>query len=296
LAIYILLFPEPAINAASFGLVLWYKQLLPSLLPFAILSYIFVETGILDSFTKMLHRLIKWFYPISSAGIYPLLAGFLFGFPLGSRILSQLVKNNKMDYEEGNRLFAICNHMSPVFVSSFILNTSLKRPDLILPTYAVLYLPPLVYYRITTKRPAEKDMDSRTKNTASGSQINFKIIDAGIMSGFETMTKLGGYIILFAIIAQLTTVLPIANPLIRYFIIGITEITNGITTIAAARIPFEWKYGMIVFCTAFGGWSGFAQTSSMTKEVGFSMGYYLKTKLLLSTISAALAAGLLTLI
>lgn len=289
LVIYILLFPDQAIKAASFGLVLWYTRILPTLLPLTILSYIFVESGILNSFTSLLHKGVKWLIPISNAGMYPLIAGFLFGFPLGSKITAQMVGNGQMDYEEGNRLFPICNNISPLFISSFILHTSLGKPELTLPTYLLLYAPPLVYFKLTAPRNKTSNAFVNTKNAAPRSQINFKIIDAGIMSGFETLTKLGGYIVLFAILAQLTTVIPLKNPMLSCFLVGITEITNGIAYIAKTTFSFETKYLLMVFCTAFGGLSGFAQTASMTKEAGFSMGNYLKTRIICSISSLILA-------
>lgn len=301
LVLYILFFPKSAIDAASFGLVLWYTRMLPTLLPFAILSYIFVASGILNTMTDSLHKLLKLIFPISAAGVYPLIAGFLFGFPLGSRITAQMLEQGKMTPEEGNRLFAICNNISPVFITGFILTTSFQRPDLKALTLLILYLPPLIYYMaegwyshtrkkglppISETVPASGSM---TKKAASRSQINFKIIDAGIMSGFETLAKLGGYIMLFAIFAQMTTYIPLHNDLLQCFLVGITEITNGIACISASALPFRTKYLLMILCTAFGGLCGIAQTASMVKEAGFSMGNYVKTKLICSLASAILA-------
>ena len=291
LVLYILLFPGSAMKAASFGLVLWYTRLLPTLLPFSILSYIFVASGLLNSITAVLHRGLKYLLPVSPAGIYPLLAGFLFGFPLGSRITAQMVEQNTLDYKEGNRIFAIANNISPVFISGFTLRTALSRPDLFALTLAILYLPPIVYFilhtRITIKSP---DFPAHpSKKAAPRSQINFKIIDAGIMSGFETLTKLGGYILLFAIFSEMIAGLPLMSELSRCLLSGLIEITNGTNRIAASSMPFDTKYMLVIACTAFGGLSGVAQTASMTKEAGFSMGSYVKTKLLLSLTSALLA-------
>lgn len=289
LTFYILLFSESAIKAASFGLVLWYTKMLPTLLPFAILSYIFVSTGLLNGITTALHKIIHPFLPISSAGIYPLIGGFLFGFPLGSKISSQMVTEGTLDYWEGNHLFSVCNNISPVFINGFILNTSLKRPDLCGITLLIIYLPPLLYYIIDSLFYQNKMRYSFTKKAASRSQINFKIIDAGIMSGFETLTKLGGYIMIFAIFAQMTTCIPLKNEIFRCLLIGFTEITNGITYISSGNLPFHTKYLLIVFCTAFGGLSGVVQTASMIKEAGFSIKKYIKTKVICSFASLVLA-------
>lgn len=290
LVFYILCFPKDAIQAASFGLVLWYTKMLPTLLPFAILSYIFVASGLLDTPCRLLHSCIKWLIPVSREGVYPLFAGFLFGFPLGSKITAQLVEEGRMSYEEGNRLFAICNNISPVFISGFILQTSLKRPDLTAKTLLILYLPPLLHFIVTTRFFSKTNgFVPPQKKAAPRSQISFKIIDAGIMSGFETLTKLGGYIMLFAILAQMTTSLPFGNPVIKSLLVGITEITNGVAAISGSALPFASQYPLIIFCTAFGGLSGLAQTASMVRNAGLSMSAYIRTKVLCSLASAALA-------
>lgn len=293
LVLYILFFPEPAIAAASFGLMLWYSKMLPTLLPFAILSYILVSSGLLNNAATVLHKPLARILPISVAGIYPLFAGFLFGFPLGSRITAQMVVQGQMNREEGNRLFAVCNNISPLFISGFILSDTLRRPDLKAVTLLLLYLPPLLWLWLEQKlhpvRVCKLKQALQTEKAASRSQINFKIIDAGIMSGFETLTRLGGYIMLFAILAQMTTCIPSLPKPASCMLIGLTEITNGIAAISSTDLPFTIKYPAIVACTAFGGLSGLAQTASMTKEAGLSMRYYVKVKLFLSLVSAALA-------
>lgn len=298
LALYILFSPADAIKAASYGLLLWYSKMLPTLLPFAILSYIFVAAGLLDRPCKVLHRCLKGILPVSSEGIYPLFAGFLFGFPLGSRITAQLVEEGRMSAVQGNRLFPVCNNISPVFISGFILSASLKRPELTGITLLILYGPPLAFFILQGKlfplkgQAGANPVPARSllqKKAASRSQINFKIIDAGIMSGFETLTKLGGYIMLFAILAQMTTSLPFGNPFLKSLLVGVTEITNGIACISGSGLPFARKYLLTVFCTAFGGLSGLAQTASMVRAAGLSMAAYIRTRVLCSLASTALA-------
>ena len=63
--------------------------------------------------------------------------------------------------------------------------------------------------------------------------MNFKIIDAGIMNGFETLTRLGGYIMLFSMIASMLQALPTSR-MVRLIAIGLTELTNGIQLLDGA--------------------------------------------------------------
>lgn len=284
---YILAFPEDSVHAASIGLNLWYENMLPTLLPFSILSYILIHSGILDSFARFIHRFVGKFFPISSAGIYPLTAGLLFGFPMGSKITADLVQSGKMTREEGGRLFCACNNISPMFVGSFILSESLRMPGLRLATYLILYIPPLVLYMLWNRKQQFCTPKEYSKTKAAS--MNLQLIDAGIMNGFETLAKLGGYIIMFAILAQMTTVLPISNPVLKCLLIGFTEITNGISYTAGQQLDFSLAYPLMVSFTAFGGLSGFAQTASMVKDSGFSMMPYLQMKILGTAVSFGLS-------
>ncbi len=287
---YILIFPQESVSAAALGLNLWYEKMLPTLLPFSILSYLVIHSGILDGFTLMLHRVLKHLFPVSSAGIYPLVAGLLFGFPMGSKITSELVLAGKITREEGQRLFCVCNNISPMFISSFILNDCLRRPDLRTTSYLILYGPPLILYMLMNSRrsftsPVNGNFPKKTTS------MSFQIIDAGIMNGFETLAKLGGYIMLFAILAQMTMLLPLSNPVLKCIFIGFTEITNGISCTAEQNMTIQTAYPLMMAFTAFGGLSGFAQTASMVKGTGFSMVPYVRMKLF-GTVTAFILAFL----
>ncbi len=286
--LYILVFPQEAVQAAALGLGLWQEKLLPTLLPFSILSYILIHAGILDGLARTLHRPLRNILPISSAGVFPLAAGMLFGFPMGSKITAELVESEKMTLEEGQRLYCACNNISPMFISSFILNDCLGRPGLRLPTYFILYAPPLALYMLQNwNRRFSSPLEGTQKKPAS---MNFQIIDAGIMNGFETLAKLGGYIVMFAILAQMAALLPLKAPLAKCLLIGFTEITNGAAYTARQGLDFQTAYPLLMAYAAFGGLSGLAQTSSMVKNAGFSILPYIWTKALSAMLSFALAS------
>ena len=166
-----------------------------------------------------------------------LLTGFLFGFPMGSKNCAELLKAGKLEKEEADLLFIITNNISPVFISSYILCQELNTPSLIGISYLILYLPPLILGAFWCRFFSRSGKTAgQEKTPTSGSQMNFKIIDAGIMNGFETLTRLGGYIMLFSIFASILTELPLCLP-IKTLLIGITEITNGIHQLPSSGYP-----------------------------------------------------------
>lgn len=303
---YILIFPQDAVAAAANGLTLWYEKILPTLLPFAILSYILIHSGYLQYINRIFAPILCRLFPVSDNGAFILLSGFLFGFPMGSKNCAELLKCGKIDKKEADVLFVITNNISPVFISSYILCQQLQMPSLIIISYLVLYLPPLVIgefllHKVSHERCRLRQNPSprgahitghffceAKKMPASGSQMNFKIIDAGIMNGFETLTRLGGYIMLFSMIASITQKLPLSSQT-RLLLTGIAEITNGINLLPASIESIQWQYILAMTFTAFGGLSGIAQTSSMIKDTGLSLKNYCILKLLLTGCSLFLA-------
>lgn len=274
---FMLIDPVNGMNGVKSGLILWYDRVLPALLPFSIISYILVATNNLAIFSRILHPFIKKLIPVSPAGVYPLLAGFLFGFPLGSKIISQLFETEQLDRQEAQILLSVCNNISPVFITGYMVHQCIGADCYMIPSLICIYLPSLLLGSIWLRRI--KAESPYKKNEASRSQITFKIIDAGIMNGFETLLKLCGYIVIFSILCQPLILLQNKIPLLSLGISGLLEITNGVSYIGDCDLKTSWTFLLCNTFTAFGGLSGIAQTSSMISDTSLSMNSYLKDKI-----------------
>lgn len=291
---YILFFPKDAVNAAANGLMLWYEKVLPTLLPFAVLSNILIDSNYLQYLNRILAPLLRRLLPVSDNGAFVLLSGFLFGFPMGSKNCAQLLKNGGITRQEAEILFVVTNNISPVFISSYILQQQLRMTKMTLISYLILFGPPLVLGFVRLRRQIPKQTRQTApylhKKPASGSQMNFKIIDAGIMNGFETLTRLGGYIMLFSMLSSILPKLPLPE-VFGICLTGITEITNGIALLGNSGHSSGLRYILAMAFTAFGGLSGIAQTSAMVKDTGLSIKSYCIQKLLLGAVSTVLACA-----
>ena len=115
------------------------------------------------------------------------------------------------------------------------------------------------------------------------------------MDGFETLTRLGGYIMLFSMISSMFRLLPLPETT-KLMLTGLTEITNGIKAASQSPLTPACRYLLAMTFTAFGGCSGLAQTSSMIKGTGLSIKKYGIFKLLMTLITAVLAWSVVTLV
>ena len=300
LTAYILLYPADAVNASRNGLMLWYEKVFPTLLPFAIISNVLIHSGYMDALTKHLTKYFRFFMPVSGEGVFILCSGFLFGFPMGSKNCAELLKANKIHPKEAELLkankihpkeaeilFYITNNISPVFIGSYILLQQLQLTGMFGISIFILYVPALILGMLLLHRKKE---ENRQKKTASQSQITFKIIDAAIMNGFETLVRIGGYIMLFSILISLVEKLPLPKPVL-ILLENVLEITNGINCLTNTDWSIQTKYILAMTATAFGGLSGIAQTSSMVKGTSLSMKKYCLVKLFLTLCTFLLAVA-----
>lgn len=116
----------------------------------------------------------------------------------------------------------------------------------------------------------------------------FAALDGCIIDGFATITKIGGYVILFSMLSAFFMRLPLPEA-VSALLCGALEITGGIHKICAGSLPAVQKTALTIGLTAFGGISGILQTKSVTLGSGLSIRYYVIVKL-----AQGICAGLLT--
>lgn len=292
--LFLLKEPQIAMEGARFGLLLWAKQLLPSLLPFLILTQLLIRSGYLTRISERLHL---------PQSCFVLFAGTLFGFPMGCKLTTDLYARGQLSKKDASLLFVIANQMSPAFVGGYILSETLHQPQMIPVTYAILYLPSLCYGLLMLMLHHHRPSDHTqlpdvilTKKSTSGLQMNFAILDAGIMNSFETMLKLGGYVMLFAVITHMCQHFLAAFPLISTLIASLLEITGAVSVLNNAIHSAYLKYIAVLTATAFGGCSGIAQTASLIHADDLpeqlSMKSYICGRLCIAGITAILATAL----
>ena len=297
---FLLLNPEEALKGSQSGLLLWAQSVLPVLLPFFILSRLLISLDGLTPLTRILSPVTRRLWGLSPMGSYALLLGFLCGYPMGAKVTRDLILDQKISAQEGQYLLLFCNNVSPAFLLGFCMNEHLKAPQLIPLTLGLVYGLPLLlalfWRRGRRFEPViQTNFFKGKQKQASGFQISFKIVDACIMDGLESILKLGCYILLFSIMARFAALLPWPNSLYCGIAIGALEITNGVSAVCQLNLPLGIRYLTVLGFVIFGGCSGIAQTDSMLSGSGLSIKSYVKAKLI-TALLAVFLAFLLTLL
>lgn len=287
--------PNVVVEASKSGILIWFQQILPALLPFTIISSILLKSNFLDSFKGNANII---------AIVITMICGFVFGFPIGAKLSSDFYKNHMLSEKQATLLAIMTNNFSPMYVCGFALPLLFGTNQPLTATYALLYLLPLVlvtiyliatYMRestlwnnnITTCCNSSKIESQRIKSNkpldiSHDFHLNMQILDDSIINGFLSLIKICGYIVFFSIVAQIFTNLWTNPPFILDFLLKNLEISNGISLLSQNTYSKNTKYVLVIQLLSLGGLSGMAQTASFLESSGLSTYKYIIGKVILS--------------
>ena len=142
--ILMLFFPKLVFAGAKEGLLLWFNSALPTLLPFMILSNLLIKTHSADWVVRVTGPLFRHIFHISDYGSFAAVTGFLCGYPMGSKVTSDLLTEGKISLTEAQYLLSFCNNASPGFIISYVVLQNLKQEQLLVPSLAILTVSPIL--------------------------------------------------------------------------------------------------------------------------------------------------------
>lgn len=280
LFVCMLISPKAVFNGASEGLLLWFQIILPTLFPFIIITNLLLYTDSIHYISKAFGRILCHIFKVSENGSFAVIVGFLCGYPMGAKVTADLMTSGYITEDEGRYLLSFCNNTSPVFILNFIVWKTLGREDLLIPSLFILLGTPMMLSFIFRRFYLGKGnrFQDLKKNRQSRKSWNFRIMDTCIMDSFETIVKVGGYIILFSVILSLVQSCP-WQPALFQVLLPSLEVTTGIALIGKSDIPFALQYSAIMGLTSFGGICAVAQTQCMIQKTQLSIISYIIEKL-----------------
>lgn len=301
-----------SLTYAELGLDLWFHKMIPSLLPFMILSGIMVRLNLTEKMSMAVYPAVGPLYRVRKNVCYCMLLGFLCGFPMGARVTADLRERNLLTAREAQYLLAFCNNIGPVYFCSFVLPLLGRR--LVFPYLFGMYGIPLLYgllLRYTVYRDIgvtfqKTGILSRFNKAYTGGQnrtelhscelyshelhsqelpsrkqsLWLRILNAteqSVQASLQSILVLGGYMILFNLMNLIPHVL-FGRPMELFG--PILEITGGLGMLKTS-LPL---YSLLAL--SFGGLSCIAQTYSCIKNTDLSLADYIFHKVILTLLNA----------
>ena len=301
LFILMLLFPEAVFAGASRGLLLWFQTVLPTLLPFMILSSLLIQTRAIDWLVRLTAPVLCRFFRVTAYGSFVILAGFLCGYPMGGKVTSDLLDSGDISFGEAGYLLSFCNNASPIFIISYVVLQNLHNRAFIFPALTILTASPVLSsflfrrFYITPGQQAQYNgrgtsVHVKKETSAAASPVRHgSLMDTCIMNAFEALTKVGGYIMLFSVLLSLAGLLPVSGIWFHDILLPSLEMTNGIAVICGSHLSENLTFLLCMICTSFGGFCAAAQTKCMIAGSGLSVFPYIIEKLVTAFVTSLLS-------
>lgn len=285
----LLLLAEPglAVQGASQGLALWGSVVLPTLLPFMLCTGVIAALDGVELLTRPVSPLLRRALGLSPAGSFTLVSGLLCGYPMGAKTCSDFLREGRLSPREAQILLAVCNQPSPMFLMGYVMGRLRLSgwPEGTAPLLLLsIYLPLIPLALLSRRRWSPANEGPSPLPLSPAAPFSF---DNHMMSCFEAMVKIGGYIMLFSMAARYADSLPWGFPALKAAFLGFLEITTGIQAISQS-VPGPAGLCLTAAAAAFGGLSGIFQTKSVLTCPLLSIRRYALYKLLHSALSAGL--------
>lgn len=108
--------PAAAAESVRRGLALCSSVIIPSLLPFFVLSGLISALGLPQLLSRAAERPMRALFGVSGLGCVPFVLGLTGGYPVGAAAVAGLVRSGELSAREGERLLPFCNNTGPAFI------------------------------------------------------------------------------------------------------------------------------------------------------------------------------------
>jgi len=307
--VFLILNPTEMISAAKDGLQLWFNQVLPTLLPFAVGANLLAGLGFIHFIGVLTAPVMMPLFKVPGAGAFALLTGFTSGYPMGAKAVAHLRETNQIRQDEAQRLIAFSNNAGPLFVVGFIgagLFNSVKLGYVMLISHiiAALIIGLATRFFFLSKSPSQA-------TTSSGLSQAFKAyrkfqnsyykgfgqaLGTSIKNAMESMILIGGFIIVFCVVIKVLETAGLffvlnffyANddyPWLTGLVAGLLEVANGAKMIAQGSPPNPASLAVTAALISFGGFSIHGQTAHFIRHTDIQFMPYLAAKCLQALIA-----------
>lgn len=265
-ALIILLFLQPGVahKGALEGMRIFTTALLPYLLPYLVITQLFIRSK--NSFLNTMNKYKMYLniYLLSAIG----------GFPSGAAVITSLKDIGTLNKNNASWLLAICHAPSPMFVIGFvgieIFHAEIAGIKLLIIIHAVnlvfllvfIVLSPPIHPSTHIQKPSESPFQESIKETY---QILLLIGTTVIF--FTTVS--------FIVFESVKEILPNISPTLLVFVASLFEMTGGISLAGemlsgSALLPL-----VVAFIIAFSGISIHMQIIVLAQKANISIRKYI---------------------
>ncbi len=272
--------PERYANAFFDGVVVWTKNILPTMFPYLFLSKILIDLNCLDFISNKTAPVISRIFnaPKSSSNVF--IVSLLCGYPIGAKLTNDLYDKGLVTTNNCYKIATFCSTASPVYIIATIGAKLFKNFDCAI-IILVSHLLSTILNGIIFKN---KFVDTFSPLIKPNKETN--VLSNAMYSSLLSILSICGFVAFFYMICDMiTSFLPLTfmlnNRVLIAVIFGIIEMTNGcnsLSTLPIGILPTVLCAGIV----SFGGLCIFLQSMAYYKNCHLNGGKILFFKIVQS--------------
>jgi len=283
--LFILKYPREVLDAAKDGLMLWFTNVLPALLPFIVITNMLVALGFIRVMGKIMRPIMQYVFGLPGAGGVALIVGLISGYPMGAKTVADLCKNGEISIEEAGHLLKFCNNAGPLFLVGVVGVGLLGDSTAGYVLWAGHGLTAL-FMGIVTRKHVNCNSFNKNVTMKIGSTNVAKVLTDAVKNAMDALVFVGGLIIFFSVVVRVVLVI-FGDGYYMGVVAGIIEVTNGAKMLAdTTGVISATTLAAIGGIIGFGGVSVHAQVVHFTAGTGVRVGEYIMYKLLHGVLAA----------
>jgi len=295
--------PESTFQGALTGLKTWGLILVPSLLPFFIISDLLVELGVVRLLGVLLEPLMRPLFKQPGESGFVVAMGFTSGFPMGAVLTNTLYEKKILTTEEAGRLLAFTNNSSPLFLLVAIPVGMFNNPQigiiLLLAHYgANLLLGVLLGFLAKNKNRSITNFQHINQNLRNIIDSQRKtmlplgaLLGKAVNKSIQNILTVGGFVIFFAVLIEILqetnffySITLFIGEIIHFLgldpnlsdslTIGFFEMTLGAQKAAQTNTVLNQQLMIVSLILGWSGLSIQAQVASIAARTAIPVFYY----------------------
>ncbi len=292
------LFPQRTYAASMAGLELWWKVVVPSLLPFFFISELLMELGISRWLTHAMSPLMRLVFALPGCAALPVALGFCSGFPSGAAITASLRRRGMITREEGGRLLCFTNNAGPLYISVAVAEGMLHCPRAAMILAAAQYggnlLIGIILGILSRRRGHELAAAALSPPLPDVRQKDGgQILKAAAARAAANITAIGCLMLFFSVLSSFLAAAAFKSPpLLPGIMQGFWEMSLGINSLAASELPLDILIPATAAILGFGGISVHMQVLAMSGDTDIRFLPFFLCRLFHAALAFAAAACL----
>ena len=269
----LVLCPEAAADAARAGLRLCGEVLVPSLLPFFVVSALLRAWGLPGVLGRLLEPVTARLWAMDGGGVSAFLMGVLGGYPLGAATVAQLRADGAISRKDGERALSFCNNSGPAFLlgAAAMGVFHSRRAGLLL--YGAHVLSAVLIGMVTAPR---RRLETPRERTYIAAASVAEAMPAAVRTAVDALLSVCGFVVLFSVVTGLLDAVGYLPALAgklsaatglelhaaRALFTGLLEIGSGLGAMEGLA-PTPQNLALCAFLMGFGGLSVHCQTAAV---------------------------------